>query len=122
MIMSGWILPDYTEVRCTSYASSKEHIKIVAKYLDNLKNSEPSIYQQIIQISEKMAIPGEALDDIAVKVLGWAKVNNEPSKIIYYLSGVLFENIIIRYINLGFTLVPFYHYPPIKLYNPKLYL
>lgn len=122
MIMSGWILPDYTKVRCRSYANNKEHIQIVEKYLKNIQISEPHIYQEIVTASEKLNIPKDALDDIAVKVLGWTKVNNEPMKLIFYLSGFLFENIIIRYINLGYTIVPIYHSPVIRIPNPSLYL
>jgi len=50
MIMSGWILPDYTEVRCKSYANNKEHIKVVERYLNNLKAAEPKLYSEIIKI------------------------------------------------------------------------
>jgi len=122
MIMSGWILPDYTGVRCKSYANNKEHIRIVEKYLNNLKVAEPRIYEEIIEISKKMDLSQDKLDDLAVKVLGWTKVNNEPIKIVYYLSGSLFENVIIRYINLGFTIVPIYHLAPIKINRPSMYL
>lgn len=122
MIMSGWILPDYTEVRCKSYANSKDHIKIVERYLYNLNQVEPHLYTQIMKMSEKMQIPKDALDDVAVKILGWTKVNNEPTKTIYYASGCLFENIIIRYINFGFSLVPLYLCPPIRIPNPSVYL
>lgn len=122
MIMSGWILPDYTEVRCRSYANNKEHIQIVEKYLKNMQNVEPRIYEEIIKSSEKLNIPKDALDDIAVKVLGWTKVNNEPIKAIFYLSGYLFENVVIRYINLGYTIVPIYISPIIRIPNPSMYL
>ena len=122
MIMSGWILPDYTEIMCKSYANNKEHIKIVEKYLNNLRLEDEKTYEQILKISNKLNIPNEALDDIAVKVLGWTKVNNEPYKVIYYLHGTLFENVIIRYMNLGYTLVPIYNIHPIKINNPSMYL
>lgn len=120
--MSGWILPDYTEIRCKSYANNKEHIQIVEQYLKNLKATEPRIYEEVLKISLNMNPPKSSLDDIAVNVLGWTKVNNEPIKIIYYLSDSLFENVIIRYINLGYTIVPIYHKAPIKIERPSIYL
>jgi len=122
MIMSGWILPDYTEVRCKSYANNKEHIKVVERYLNNLKAAEPKLYSEIIKISQMMKLPSTALDDIAVNVLGWTKVNDKPFKTIYYLSGTLFENMIIRYINLGYNLVPIYRMPAVKIPRPNMYL
>lgn len=122
MIMSGWILPDYTEVRCKSCSNNKEHIRIVDSYLTHLKSVEPQLYNEIIRIAKSQNIPSDALDDIAVKVLGWIKVNDVPFKTIYYLSGYLFENFIVQYINLGFTLIPIYYNPPIIIPNPSLYL
>ena len=122
MIMSGWILPDYTEVKCKSFSGCKEHIEIVKKYLDCLKASEPRIYEEVMKISKFLKISEDALDDIAVYVLGWAKVIDTPHKTLCYLSGFLYENIIIRYINLGFSLIPIYFSAPIKLPNPSLYL
>ena len=122
MILSGWILPDYKEIRCKSYASNQEHIQIVKNYLDNLKQIEPRIYEAIFSESKKLNIPKDSLDDIAVKILGWTKVNNEPIKVIFYLSGYLFDNVVIRYINLGYTLIPSYNAPTIRISNPSLYL
>ena len=50
------------------------------------------------------------------------KVNNEPIKAIFYLSGYLFENVVIRYINLSYTIVPIYHSLVIRIPNPSMYL
>ena len=120
MIYSGWILPNYIQIKCASYSNNKEHILVVKKFLDNLKLLEPGMYNTVISSANDMNIT--SLDDIAVIILGWIKVNDAPEKIIYYLNNLPFENVLIRYRNLGCTLVPIYNFKHVVIHNPSKYI
>ncbi len=120
MIMSGWILPDYTFVTCKSYLGNKEHIRIVKRFLNTLKEKEPSIYIDIMTRASKLHLT--TLDDIAVTILGWAKVNDVPFKAIYYADFSTHEYVLARYEQLGFKCIQVFSNTLVKIKNPSIYL
>lgn len=107
MIMSGWILPDMYSVKCNSCSNTKEHTKIIKRYLDNLKHKDYQIYQEIMQEFFKLRTGRKIIDleDFAVMKLGWIKVIDFPIKIVFYSPESPIELLIERYKKIGYTTI-----------------
>lgn len=104
MVLSGWILPDLYEVKCSSCSTVNGHIEVVKRYLDNLKEVDLKTYEKIVMAfyRESSSLPSLGLDDFAVVQLGWIKINNEPMKTIFYVNNTELEFTVKRYLNLGY--------------------
>ena len=92
MVLSGWILPDGSEIHCLSCSTLRGHINVIKKYLETNKNKD---YDYTIDYQ---------LDDYAVKKMGWIKVINEPYKYVFY-SGKDKYDICIHYEKFGYTII-----------------
>ena len=93
MLLSGFILPDGTELKCTSCSSIRGHISTIKKYFGSNYIGDNSRY-----------ISDSILDDYVVKKYGWIKVINIPYKYVFYSSEEQYE-LIRNYENIGYTLV-----------------
>lgn len=104
MIMSGWILPDFYEVKCKSCSTFNGHIEVVKRYLDNLKLKDLYLYNKIIDEFHKLKYSPASigLDDFSVIKLGWMKINNDPINIFFYANKDL-EWLAKKYILLGYS-------------------
>ena len=89
MILSGWILPDGSEIKCVSNSTLNGHIAVLKKYF-NVTNSKD--------------LSSIALDDYAITKLGWIKVINGYYKYVFY-KGEDNYNMIKHYEEFGYTLV-----------------
>ncbi len=98
MILSGWILPNMVEgYSCRSYSGFKEHILVVQNYLEKLDGTSRD---RIMKRAKQIGL--SSLDDIAVLILGWIKITDNPLKTICYIANEDYELVIQKYINLGY--------------------
>lgn len=122
MMTSGWILPDFREIKCVSCSSLNGHVDIVKRYLDNLKIVDKRTYDKIVQsfYIESSKVPTLGLDDFAVIKLGWVKVNNVPTKVIFFTEDKETEFIINNYLDFGYYPVCLNAIKPIiQIYTPS---
>ena len=107
MIMSGWILPDMNEIKCSSCSNSHCHLEIVKKYLANLKRRDETIYKEIMNEFYRLRSCKKVLDleDFAVIKLGWFKVLNCPIRIVFYSPNSPLEILKCRYNKLGYSTI-----------------
>lgn len=104
MIFSGWILPDFYEIKCVSCSGSKEHIQIVEKYLANLKVKDYYTFNKVMYSLYKNCTL--SLDDFAVQALNWIKIIDKPNRYIYYQDNEDNCLMLQKYERLGFLLTP----------------
>lgn len=122
MITSGWILPDLVGVNCKSSSNNKEHILIVKEYLEKLYNDDEKLFFALMNVRKNKHPECYSLDDFAVKILGWIKITNKPFKRIYLLNIHEYDDVICKYLKLGYSITTFTGITPLKFKNPSKYL
>lgn len=122
MITSGWILPDMVGVPCKSSSGFKEHIFFVKDYLDKLYEDDEKLFFALMDLRKNIHPECYSLDDFAVKILGWIKVTNEPFRQIFLINLHEYDDIISKYLDLGYTVTFFTGRAPIKIKNPSKYI
>lgn len=93
MVLSGWILPDGSEIKCMSCSSLWGHISAIKKHFGSNYIGENKRY-----------VSDSIIDDYVVKKYGWIKVINSPYKYVFYSSDKE-HDIITQYENLGYTVL-----------------
>ena len=104
MLKSGWILPDFYEVKCKSCSTVNGHIDIVKRYLASLNEKDVALYEKIMYEFYKLKKSQDvlALDDFAVIKLGWIKVNDYPVNILFYARDEDTELMLKRHLDFGY--------------------
>ena len=92
MLLSGFILPDGSEIHCVSCSSLKGHINAIKEYIKQDKTLG------------SYNLSDNVLDDYVVKTLGWIKIINVPYKYVFYSFEEQYE-IVKRYENFGYIVV-----------------
>ena len=107
MILSGWILHDLYEVKCSSCSVINGHVQVVRNYLDKLYFCDKETYSKLMQLLDKLKddCPFLSLDDFAVMAMGWIKINNRPINMVFYSNYNDLDYIIKRYVKIGYEAV-----------------